>query len=86
MALGRGDGQAAYDALSESYGLSLEIGRLEGIIYVGIDLGRLLAMAGHVDDALTILERSAAGLARLGRMEHAAAVRAMIESLRASRP
>ena len=76
----------AYDELSESYELNLELGRLEGIIYVGIDLGRLLAMAGHVDDALTILERSEAGLARLGRSSDAAALRAMLDQLRASRP
>ena len=49
--LQRQQGQPAYDHLARSYEILLRLGRLDGICVVGLDLGQLLAAAGHADDA-----------------------------------
>jgi|GEM_PF-959948 len=58
--------QAAYDKLAESYALNLQLGRLEGICFVGLDLGQLLHAAGQRKEGLEILERSLAGFQQMG--------------------
>ena len=49
----------------------LKLGRLDGICWVGIDLGKLLCSAGNTETGLEILERSRSGFLKLGQ-EHMA--------------
>jgi tetratricopeptide (TPR) repeat protein len=68
-ALEKGDGdvlRTAVEALVRSYTINLEIGRLDGICYVGSVLGRVLAMVGQEDEAREVLQRSIDGFRKLG--------------------
>ena len=64
--ISRQEYQKAYERLSESYGILMKIGRLDGICFVGVDLGQILCMGGHLDDGLEILKRSRDGFIKLG--------------------
>ena len=71
----------AFEALSESYGIFLKIGRLDGICFVGLALGRAFAMAGQPDEAREILQRSFDGFRKLGRGGEAAQVENLLQQL-----
>ncbi|MEM9462987.1 MAG: tetratricopeptide repeat protein [Myxococcota bacterium] len=81
IAKSRGERQLAYDSLAESYELNLELGRLDGIVLVGLDLSILLAQAGENEQARVVLERSRSGFLRWGRDADAAHVQSILDSL-----
>ena len=58
--------QTAFDYLSESYAILKKTGRLDGICWVGIDLGQLLCISGNTESRLKILEQSRTGFRKLG--------------------
>ncbi|MBK8038532.1 MAG: hypothetical protein IPK22_15585 [Verrucomicrobiaceae bacterium] len=57
---------AAFEHLAASYAINLQLGRLDGICFVGLDLGRFLCAAGKRAEGLTVLQRSLAGFQKLG--------------------
>jgi hypothetical protein len=73
--------QDAYDLLERSYRINLALGRLDGICHVGLSLGQLLALAGHRDDARTILTRSLDGFLKLGQPQLAQDVQSILDLL-----
>ncbi|MBK8090927.1 MAG: CHAT domain-containing protein [Verrucomicrobiaceae bacterium] len=75
--------QAAYEHLAASYAINLQLGRLDGISFVGLDLGRLLCAAGEQQKGLAILERSLAGFQKLGWAREIAYTEAILEHWRA---
>ena len=77
----KGDGQAAYDKLAESYQINMQTGREEGIAMVGLDLGRLLAAAGHKKEGMQLLQRSLQSFEKLGWQQYAAQTRELIEKI-----
>lgn len=77
----RGNAQAAADHLTESYGVLLKLGRLDGICTVGVDLGHLLCSAGQKEKGLPILERSRDGFRQLGREDYAKEVQGLIDQI-----
>ena len=58
--------QTAFDYLSESYAILQKTGRLDGICWVVIDLGKLLCRAGNTETGIKILEQSRTGFLKLG--------------------
>jgi tetratricopeptide (TPR) repeat protein len=73
--------QAAYDHLSESYNINLSLVRLDGICFVGFDLGWLLARDGHTNDAKALLTRSRDGFLKLGITQMAQATQNILDQL-----
>lgn len=63
--------QDAFERLEKSYAINLELGRLDGICFVGLDFGRLLCAAGNREQGLKILHRSCDGFAKLDRQDMA---------------
>ena len=59
--------QPAFEHFAASYAINLQLGRLDGICFVGLDLGQLLCAAGQREEGLAILQRSLAGFQKLGR-------------------
>jgi tetratricopeptide (TPR) repeat protein len=76
--LQQGDYEDAFERLFESYQILLEIGRLDSIIYVGIDLGQFFCAAGQTEKGIAILNRSLEGLKQLGREAEARELQATI--------
>lgn len=50
--------QKAYDYLNESYQINKDLGQIEGISSVGLDLGELLCRSGHYKKGIEILNNS----------------------------
>lgn len=65
IVLPKGD-EKGIDYLLESYRILKDPDRLEGISFVGLDLGTLLCHAGNAKDGLEILDRSREGFKKLG--------------------
>ncbi|MCA9707373.1 MAG: CHAT domain-containing protein [Myxococcales bacterium] len=78
------DWQRAFECFDEAYRINLELQRLEGIVFVGLDLGQLLVAAGQRSSGFEILERSRQGLLRLGRTALAEQVAGLIATAEAS--
>ena len=72
------DWQNAFSHLEESYQINLNLGRLDGIAWVGIDLGQLLCMADQVERGLAILNRSLEGFQKLQRADYVQQVQQLI--------
>ena len=70
--------QQAFEYLATSYRIIRKIGRLDGIAYVGLDLGLLLCQAGKADQGIPILQRSLEGFRHLGQEAMAGHVQAII--------
>lgn len=75
--------QDAFDHLSDSYKLNLALDRLDGICFVGVDLGQLLFAAGQRDEGRQVLARSRDGFVRLGLPDLAQKTQDVIEALEA---
>ena len=71
----------AFPHLQESYAILLKLGRLDGIIYVGLDLGQLLCAGGENEEGMAILSRSRDGFRKLGQEGQARQVQALLDSL-----
>ena len=80
--LSREDHQAAFDHLAESYAINQHLGRLDGICWVGVDLGQLLCVGGHVEEGLKVLTRSRDGFITLGQNDNARQVEQLMEFIR----
>nr|VFK59277.1 MAG: CHAT domain-containing protein [Candidatus Kentron sp. TUN]VFK67848.1 MAG: CHAT domain-containing protein [Candidatus Kentron sp. TUN] len=83
----RQDMEKTLEHLSAAYGMFMEIGRLEGIVFVGLDLGGLIYGVGQAMDnqefkehGRAILQRSRDGLRQLGRPEDAEQVDALLRA------
>jgi TorA maturation chaperone TorD len=57
----------------------VELGRLDGICVIGLDLGQLLCYAGQADVARAILTRSRDGFLQLGWREMAQRAEALLQ-------
>ncbi|MFN7953007.1 MAG: tetratricopeptide repeat protein [bacterium] len=73
--------QEAFDHLSDSYRINQKLDRLDGITFVGVDLGQLLHAAGELDEALAVLTRSRDGFVRLGHPDLAQKTQDVIDEL-----
>jgi hypothetical protein len=73
--------QLAIKALTESYGILTEIGRLDAICYVGTRLGQAWARAGNEKAARAVLQRSLDGFRKLGHAKEVTRVREMLRHL-----
>ena len=80
--LKQGEAQQIYDELAESFALLQQLQRVDGIAFAGSLLGQVLAWAGHREEALPVLEQSAAAFDTLGMTKNAAETRALQASLR----
>jgi hypothetical protein len=76
--LQRKDYQMALKRLTTSYEIILKLGRLDGICYVGFDLGVLLCMEGQKEQGIAILRRSEEGFIQLGQKKLTQRVRSKI--------
>jgi hypothetical protein len=74
--------QEIHDALAEAYAIVRQLRMPDGIARVGFPLAQILAMAGHGDGALPILDEVEAACAKLGDAERVAAVRGLREEIR----
>ncbi|MFO1421627.1 MAG: CHAT domain-containing protein [Candidatus Competibacteraceae bacterium] len=75
------DYENALPRLLESYAILLKLGRLDGIIYVGLDLGQFLCAIGEKEQGAAVLSRSRDGFRKLGQEAQARQVQALLDSL-----
>lgn len=59
----------------------MKLGRLDGICFVGYDLGRILCGGGHKDEGLKILKHSRDGFIQLGQQKLAEHIKQLIEDI-----
>jgi tetratricopeptide (TPR) repeat protein len=71
--------QAAFEHLEASYAINLQLGRLDGICIVGLDLGQFLCATGQREEGLAKLQRSLVGFQKLGWAQQIAQTEAMLE-------
>jgi len=74
--------QQAREHMAESYAILLKLERLDGICWVGLDLGQLLYAAGQREEGLLVLRRSRDGFRRLGQEALAQQVEGLITTVR----
>ena len=70
--------QEAFEHLNKSYKLNIEIGRLDGICFVGVTYGQLLCQSGNTEQGLIILKRSKDGFIKLGQIDYARQIENLI--------
>jgi len=75
----RGELQQIYDDLAEAFALSRRLGRPDAIGHIGFWLAQVLAMAGHKDDALEVLQQAEEAFAKLGNTQGVSQVRELRE-------
>jgi hypothetical protein len=63
--LEKGRNQEIYEALAESYGIALKLGRPDGIAIVGAQLAQVMAVGGLRDEALAVLDQAEAAFQKL---------------------
>ena len=80
--LAKGEAQRIGDELAESFMIYQKLQHAAGIAAAGWLLGQLLAMTGHPEDALAVLDQSAIAFERLRQDEGVAAVRALQQEIR----
>ncbi len=80
--LEQGEAQIIFDELEESFTLLKKLQRADGIAFVGMLFGQVLAAAGRVDEAVTVLDQSAAAFEKLKWADQAAQVHELIKSIR----
>ncbi len=64
--LEQGRAQEIYEALAESYAIARHLQLPDGIAAVGVLLAQVLAIGGHRDDALGVLQEAEAAFRKLG--------------------
>jgi hypothetical protein len=77
--LQREDYQAAFERLTKSYDILLKLGRLDGICWVGLDLGQLLCRCGRGKEGKELFKGSEEGFLKLGRADLAEQVRKLLD-------
>ena len=80
------DIESATKKILEAYPLVMRMGRLEGIAVIGEHCGQILFMAGHREEGLNILRRSAKGYRQLGKEKIAAEIEALVQKLTTQPP
>jgi tetratricopeptide (TPR) repeat protein len=80
--LAQGEAQTIVDELAESFAINKKLQRADGIAFVGWLLGQVLAIAGHTEDALAVLDQSAIAFEKLRQPEQAARIRALQQRIR----
>lgn len=68
----RGGIQTIYDELDEAFRIYFQIGKADGIAYVGNLLGQLLNMGGHWSAGIAVLRQARDAFAKLGKAERVA--------------
>ena len=58
--------QEIYEALAELFAIAARLGAPDGIAHVGALLAQVLAMGGHRDEALAVLDQAEAAFRKLG--------------------
>lgn len=61
-----GAAQTIHDELAEAFAISIKLGRPNAIGMTGFLLAHVLAMAGHRDEARSVLDQAEAGFAKIG--------------------
>ncbi len=84
--LAQGEAQVIYDELDESFSLFTRLGRPDGIAAAGHLLAQILAMAGHPEQALEVLDASIAACELLQWTELASQIRELQTKIRAQIP
>ena len=79
--LAQGEQGRAAERLLQSYQINLGLRRLDGICFVGWDLGRLLCAGGMLTEGRVVLERSLAGFRQLRQDAMAQRVEAFLATL-----
>ena len=77
-----GEAQTIGDELAESFDILRRLGRVDGVGHVGAMYGQVLAMAGHTEQALAVLDSAAEAFATLRQAETVARIRALQDSIR----
>jgi tetratricopeptide (TPR) repeat protein len=72
------------DALAESYAIALKLGHPDIVGASGALLAQVLAMGGHRDDALAVLDQAEAAFAKLGNAGRVAQVKELREAIKGS--
>ncbi|KPA10814.1 hypothetical protein MHK_008980, partial [Candidatus Magnetomorum sp. HK-1] len=65
ISLNQGDIENAFEYLKESYEICLQLGALDGICFIGLQLGQLLCYFNQTEEGLAILKRSKEGFIQL---------------------
>jgi tetratricopeptide (TPR) repeat protein len=74
--------QEIFEALAEAFSIARRLGIPDGIAGVGAQLAQVLALAGHRDEALAVLDKAEAGFQKLGHAEGLAHVGQLREAIR----
>ena len=77
-----GEDMIGADKLAESFAISQKLQRAEAIAMIGFLLGQVLAMGGNTDEALAVLDQSAAAFDKLEQAKKAAQVRDLQQRIR----
>lgn len=73
--------QTIYEELAESFTINQKLQRVDGIAFVGLSLGQILAGGGYRDEALEVLEQSARAFEKMQLLPQAAQVRQLMQQL-----
>ena len=77
----KGDIQTIFEELSEAFQINLKLQRPDGIGATGNLLGQVLALGGHSDEAVGVLETAAAAFDKIGQADAAVQCRQVIEQI-----
>jgi hypothetical protein len=78
----KGDIQTVFEELNEAFQITLKLQRPDGIGAVGNLLGQILALGGHTDEAVNVLETAAAAFGKIGQADSAAQCRQLIAQIK----
>jgi tetratricopeptide (TPR) repeat protein len=81
----KGDIQIVFEELIEAFEISDKLQRPDAIGPVGNLLGQVLALGGHPDEAVNILETAGAAFAKIGQADGAAQCRQLIAQIKGTR-
>ncbi len=79
--LEKGDLKEAVELLSELYKINMELGRLDGICFVWLDLGQVMCHGGMKEEGLVILNRSKDGFQKMGMGQYVELVQGVIDGI-----
>ena len=79
--LEKGEAQAIFDDLMVSFSFFQKLQRPDGVAFVGSTLGQVLAVAGHKEEAVAVLDQSASAFDQIGMADQAAQARALLEKI-----
>jgi aromatic ring-cleaving dioxygenase len=76
------EAQTIYQELAESFDISLQLQRMDGIAYVGKLFGRVLFWAGQLQEALNVLEHAATAFEKLQHPQQVEEIRNLQKQIR----